>query len=152
MSIGNGFGALLTLLITAVAMAAAGQQLAAGQEEVSRAVERAKAASTAFTQELLKTLLAELKAGGPQRAVAVCSVKAAELARAHSGEGVELRRVTLKTRNPENRPDPFEERQLQAMAAQLEKTGQSKEVTEVFEEGHRLTVRYMRPILWGKCV
>lgn len=119
------------------------------EDAVAKAVERARQAASAFTQELLATLLSEIKAGGPVRALTVCSVKAQELARAYSQDGVTVRRVTLKPRNPANRPDEYEESQLVLLAHRWEKGKNATETADWIQEGSRLMVRYMRPITVG---
>lgn len=120
---------------------------------VELAAGRARQVASSFTQELLATLLAELKAGGPLQALTVCSVRAPELARAHSGEGIRVRRVTLKPRNPQSAPDAFERAHLLAMAERHEKGEGAGEVIETVQDGDRTVLRYLRPIVVGEmCV
>lgn len=117
---------------------------------VEKAAARAREAASAFGQELLATLLSEMKAGGPVKAMVVCSVKAPELARAHSRDGVTVRRVTLKPRNPQNAPDEFERARLVAMLEQHQQGQGAKEVIETVQEGDRTVLRYLRPIVVGE--
>lgn len=114
------------------------------------ALEEARRRATTFTQELLATLMAELKVSGPWSAITVCAIKAAELAKAHSGQDVSVRRVTLQPRNPANRPDAFEEGQLQLMAKKIAAGETVGEVWQWYEGGGKQTLRYLRPIFVGK--
>ncbi len=144
-------GLVVALLWIAGALMA--QEAASGhegtEEAVAKAVDKARQAASAFTQELLATLLSEMRAGGPLRALTVCSVKAQELARAYSQDGVTVRRVTLKPRNPANRPDEVEESQLVLLVHRWEKGKNATETADWIQEGNRLMVRYMRPITVG---
>jgi hypothetical protein len=64
----------------------------------------ALARAQAFQQALKQELMAAMAAGGPVRAVAVCSERAPALAQAASTDGWRLRRVGTKTRNITNSP------------------------------------------------
>ena len=93
---------------------AAGRAAPAATDE---RLERARRAAAALTGDLLKRLTTELGEGGPARAVKVCSEVAPELARAHSRDGLTVRRVSLRTRNAANAPDPWERERLLRMQA-----------------------------------
>lgn len=114
------------------------------------ALEEARRRATAFTQDLLATLMAELKVSGPSSAIKVCALKAAELAKAHSGQYISVRRVTLQPRNPANRPDAFEEEQLRVMAKKAAAGESVGEVWQWLEGTGEKVFRYLRPIFVGK--
>jgi len=72
------------------------------------ALERARQAADALTGELIETLGHELGTSGPVGAVKVCAEMAPQIAASHSVDGVTVRRVTLKVRNPQDTPDDYE--------------------------------------------
>jgi hypothetical protein len=123
--------------------AAAADTVPAGE-----AVDRARAAANALGQELLAKLLAALDSGGPSRAIAYCADSAPALTARHAREGVYLRRVSLRVRNPANRPDSIEERQLRLLDS-LHRVGTLPgEVVRSRRSPDRgPLVEYMRPIV-----
>lgn len=86
------------------------------------AVARARTAANALGKDLQSRLLAALESGGPSRAIAYCADSAQALTARHARAGVYLRRVSLRVRNPANRPDADEERQLRYLDS-LHRTG-----------------------------
>ena len=106
-------------------------------------LERARRAAAALTGNLLKRLTAELGEGGPARAVNVCSEVAPELARAHSRDGATVRRVSLRTRNAANVPDPWERERLVRMQADASCGTKPEEIVETADGALRL----LRPIV-----
>ena len=110
------------------------------------ALQRAEQAADALGAELMETLTAELMDGGPVQALRVCSEVAQGIATAHSHDGVVVRRVSHKVRNPADTPDAYEREVLERFAARLE-NGQSLEASvEVVENDGQRTLRYLRPI------
>jgi hypothetical protein len=112
------------------------------------AVERARTAADALGKELQSRLLAALDSGGPSRALAYCADSAQAVTARHARAGVYVRRVSLRVRNPANRPDAAEERQLRHLDS-LHRAGtfpaelvRSRRVAS----GERV-VEYARPIL-----
>lgn len=78
-------------------------------DENAELTNETRAAMKALGAELKATLQSAMKSEGPIRAIAVCNVKAPELARKISAEkGMEVGRTSLKTRNEMNAPDPWE--------------------------------------------
>lgn len=55
-----------------------------------------------FSKDLKSELLSALNEGGPASAIAVCEVRAPEIATAHSNEFWTIRRVSDRNRNPGN--------------------------------------------------
>ncbi|GAB4116611.1 MAG: DUF3365 domain-containing protein [Acidobacteriota bacterium] len=72
--------------------------------------------ASALMERLGGELQAALREGGPVHAISICSERAlpltAEITQAH--EGVSVKRVTSRYRNPANAPDPMEQLALQA--------------------------------------
>lgn len=127
---------------------ARGGPTAASRKE-DEPLERARRAASALGAELLQRLTRELSAGGPTHAVQVCSEVAPQIAREHSRDGLVVRRVSLKTRNPENAPDPWEREQLARMEAETA-SGARPEETVARTEGE---LRLLRPIfVVGTCL
>lgn len=120
------------------------------EQAVSQAVEKARAQATALTQALLGELLKHMREGGPERAVTVCAAKAQEITKAQQQEGLVVRRVSTRARNPHNRPDAYEQAQLLLMEQRFKADKTAAEVTDWYIEDHTLTVRYLRPIVMGE--
>ncbi len=94
-------------------------------------------------------------AKGPVEAIPVCKEKAPELLREQAAKtGWEMRRVSLKTRNPERgTPDVWEARQLadfNIRAANGEKI-ETLETGEVVTENGKQVYRYIRAIPVATC-
>ncbi len=110
--------------------------------------ERAREAASALGAGLQSRLFAALESGGPELAVTVCADSAQRWSAEHASEGVYLRRVSLRTRNPENRPDAIEERLLHEMDS-LHRAGSlpSEMVRWATDASGQRVVQYARPIL-----
>ncbi|HEX6059609.1 MAG TPA: DUF3365 domain-containing protein [Gemmatimonadaceae bacterium] len=114
----------------------------------AEAVARARAAANGLGQELQAKLFAALDAGGPRRAVAICADSAQAWTARQAKEDVYVRRVSLRVRNPLNRPDADEARELRRLDSLHRAGALPAEVVRVrgTERGERL-VEYVRPIL-----
>lgn len=111
---------------------------------------RARGAADSLTGALLGRLTAVMKKEGPAGAVDVCAVEALPLTAAVAARrGVEMRRVTLKTRNAVNTPDAWETAVLTTFAAQhaAGTLAATTEVIEAVETGQGPAFRYMRPLI-----
>jgi hypothetical protein len=117
------------------------------REIPEEALEKARQAADALTGELVATLGRELGAGGPVGAVEVCSEMAPEIAAAHSGNGVTVRRVTLKVRNPDDTPDEYERGVLLDLEVRHADGSLPKEVAEVVTDDTGSRLRYLRPLV-----
>lgn len=145
--------ALLTaLLLVSGCGGEKGEEAAATDAGVpAEALAKARLAADALTTELKKEWAAAMSEGGPVHAINVCAEVAPEVARTHSVDGVSVRRVAVKARNPNNRPaDPWEEAQIQILSGQLQSGEMPKEYYEVVEaEDGSKAFRYLRPIEVG---
>lgn len=140
---------LAVLLVTAVASCGRQAEDAGSVAPPEWAVERARTAADALTGELAGKLGEELREGGPAAAVAVCSEVAQNIAAEHSREGLSVRRVSLRVRNPADRPDAFERQWLERMEERHRAGEPLSETSEV--AGTEL--RYMRPLfIAGLCL
>ena len=137
---------LLSILILSVGpLLAQVDQMAVPSPEL----DRAKAAAKALSTELMGRLMKEMKEGGPRQAVRVCAEVAPEIARAHSKDGVTVRRVSAKWRNPADEPDAFEVEALARLEAARREGRTSDEVSAWVEKDGRRMLRFVRPISVG---
>ncbi len=119
--------------------------------------EEALAESRRVTKALLGETKAAMKSyleqGGLIKAVRGCSVAAQEIARSYNeSTGYYIRRVSLKYRNPMNRPDRYEEKRLKRFN-KLRKKGMLPddfEDYEIVEEDGGRYLRYMKPLITKK--
>lgn len=126
----------------------------ASQEQIDTATDKARAAADELGRRLKQKLMLELEAGGPVAAIHVCSTVAQEVAAECSREGMTVRRVTLKVRNPADTPTAFERAKLHQFHAQHRENALPREVTVVrrTDRGEPI-LHYMRPIkIGGVCL
>ena len=77
-------------------------------------VPQARSVATSVPPKLLAVLQEEIATGGPEGAIAVCREQAPALARAASEQsGWNVRRVSLRNRNPKAVPDAWERAALE---------------------------------------
>lgn len=135
------------LVVATVSCAGEREQRPAEDGAVEAARERAEESAQALGRELMQRLLAELETAGPVEAVRVCSEVAREIAADHSVDGITVRRVSLKVRNPADAPDDFERAALVELGDLHEQGRLPDDMTKVVatDEGRRL--RYLRPIV-----
>jgi uncharacterized protein DUF3365 len=135
---------LILLCITLAPVAAMAQS-----DDVKTRAENARAAAAEFGKRLIGELQKALAAGGPVAAIEVCNVEAPEIAAQVSTEkGMSVRRTSLKLRQPANKPDAWELRQLQSFE-QRKSAGESAaaiEVGEFVESSGKRQFRYMKAI------
>jgi hypothetical protein len=99
--------------------------------------------------KLLEMLTAEIAKGGPASAIAVCRDKAPQMAKAASEEtGWNIRRVSLRNRNPKAVPDAWERAALEEFdrRAAAGESPATLEKYEIVSEGGQRTYRYMRAL------
>ena len=118
-------------------------------DEEHALVEGRRAASE-LSDTLRGKLVESLKSGGPVEAMKVCSYQAQVIVReVFDRERVEVRRTSLKVRNPKNAPDAYERRILERMEEQARQGELPREVFEAAEAGGKKVYRYARPITVG---
>jgi hypothetical protein len=77
--------------------------------EPSSEVKAARAAIKSLFSQLVGELETAMKAGGPEKAIGVCNVKAPEIAEDINASGnVKVSRVSLNNRNPDNVPSDWQ--------------------------------------------
>ena len=112
-------------------------------------VGEARGVAGSVPPKLLAVLTEEVGKSGPEGAIAVCSVKAPEMAKtASDASGWNIRRVSLKNRNPKAVPDAWERAALEEFDRRAA-AGESPAVLEKFavvKEDGRDVYRYMKAL------
>ena len=125
-------------------------------EPPAAVLDEARALAAKVPANLLAVLSAELERSGPAGAIDVCRVKAPEMARAASAQsGWEVRRASLRNRNPRGVPDAWERSVLERFDAQRAAGADPAklEAWTTVEEGGRTFVRYAKALpTQGLCV
>ncbi len=125
-----------------------GQSRQPQDEAQMEAFRKASEASDALIARLLARLNQEYQAGGAERGVKVCSEIAQKLTQQIGKEyGVQIRRVSLKNRNPRNAPDAWERQILQRWERDFQQKKPLSPVIVQTTEGGKKVYRYMRPIM-----
>lgn len=110
----------------------------------------ARQVASAVPPQLLQVLSEEIARGGPESAIAVCRDKAPELARAASAQtGWNIRRVSLRNRNPKAVPDTWERAALEEFdrrAALGENPTTLEKGEAVVTDAGRPEYRYMKAL------
>ncbi len=109
-----------------------------------------RSAAKGFMTELKGVLVANMKSGGPVKAISVCADTAQELTKNYAEKvKLNLRRVSLKARNPKDKPDEFEKEVL-IKFDEMRLNNELKPETEIFEIDEingKKAIRYMKPIV-----
>ncbi len=140
----------VTVLSAAVAFANPYQS---SEEEVATIIETGKTASGKLLNSLGGNLKKQLKANGPVGAVKFCSENAYELTQQVSdsfGQGVEIKRISLKERNPGNKPEGDEQVILESMQTLQDKGIILPEY--MLERADADTYKFYKPLLINKGV
>lgn len=109
----------------------------------------ARAAIGAFSSALKAELMAAMQAGGPLRAIEVCSARAPAIAESVSiDSGMQLSRVSLRSRNPGNAPSAWQTSVLRNFEQRLAagEAAESLSWQEIAEQGGRREFRLMKAI------
>lgn len=113
----------------------------------SAAVARARAAAASLGGDLMGMLTAALADGGPDAAIAFCADSAQARSARHQAEGVGVRRVGTRVRNPANAPDSVERAVLERFAAALAAgTPPGDTAFVVAGAGGSAELRFLRPV------
>jgi hypothetical protein len=115
---------------------------------VTRRLAEARALADGLQGEIRTLLVAELTKGGAAGAVRVCSQDApARIAAYRERTGADIRRVSLRRRNPANEPDASERQALEAFDRLSVEARPAAEHWELVREGGRETLLYLRPLV-----
>jgi len=132
--------------VTALAL---GLQSALAQAAEPAWVPQAKAVAMSVPPKLLAVLQEEIQRSGPEGAIATCREQAPAMVRAASEQsGWQVRRVSLRNRNPKAVPDDWERAALEDFdrrAAAGEPPARLERAEEVQQDG-RTVQRYLRAL------
>jgi hypothetical protein len=108
----------------------------------------ARKVSNQLAEKVRSLLLQEIEKGGFSSAVRVCSETAQEITRQFNAQtGHDVRRISLKYRNPNNVPDAYEQPKLEEFNTLNQKKELSNEYSEIIEEQGKKYLRYLRPLI-----
>ena len=115
---------------------------------IEQGVREARQISAELAEKVRGLLFQELEKGGVTHAVRVCSELAQQMTQQFTGRtGHNIRRVSLRYRNPKNAPDDYERRKLEQLdLINLEKKLEN-DYFEVVKDQGRETLRYMKPLI-----
>jgi len=140
-------------LLLAMSTVAAASNAAAEPAELKA---EAKQVMMALVKSLSGELKAAMKQGGPGAAIEVCNTKALPITAQVSAEkGWQIGRTSMKLRNPENKPDAWEQKVLQQFAEQAGQGADLKKLafSEVVELDGQKQFRMMKAIpVQEKCL
>lgn len=105
--------------------------------------------ATSMPPKMIDVLKEETRKGGPGNATAVCREKAPVMQKAVSDQsGWEIRRVSLRVRNPKSVPDDWERAVLEEFdrRAAAGESGATMEKSAVVVEGGKSVQRYMKAL------
>lgn len=131
------------VLFSIFSMSATAQPPEQATEEL---VTQARSMVKAFSGSLKQELQAAIQEGGITNGISVCNTVAPEIAAANSNQEWSISRTSLKIRNPDNAPTPWQEMQLQAMNKQPVKNGKPVEVWQVSSASGTPAFQYMSAI------
>ena len=134
-------------LFAAASLAAAVALPAFAQE--GNVLQEVRQTAMSMPPKLLEVLDAEIKKGGHAEAMVVCREKAPAMAKALSeAKGMQIRRVSLKNRNPKAVPDAWERAVLEDFdrRAAAGESPATLEKGEEVSEGGRKSYRYMKAL------
>jgi hypothetical protein len=139
------------ILLIAVVVAGAGVARAQGPEEdprVESALAEARVAAGELTTKLKGLLKEELARGGFDGAIAVCAEVAQESTARYRGTFKnDIRRVSLRRRNPANEPDDYERAVLESFDRLPVDARPKAEHWEVVSEDGTESLRYLKPLV-----
>ena len=117
------------------------------EAQTSNILSQGNQASAALFGELGPKLKAAMKSGGPEKAITVCKEVAQTntLDVSNTFSGLALTRVTLKSRNPENQADDFDQKILHQWENQLAEGKRLPEPIVLLRDDS--TAVYYKPIL-----
>ncbi len=122
----------------------------ADQEALTK---EARSVMKGFGMELKSTLVAAMKSGGPVKALGVCNTKAGPITMKNAQDsGWNIRRTSLKLRNPSNKADAWELAVLNDFEAKKAAGANPKKLehSAIIEKDGKKTFRYMKAIPTGK--
>ncbi len=113
--------------------------------DIDPRLSESRSAVKAFGGQLVKELKHALQEGGPVKAIKVCNIEAPQIGNTLSDENaLQIGRTSLKTRNPNNKPDMWEQAVLEQFEERKQK-GEELAKLEFYQETEE-GFRYMKAI------
>lgn len=125
-----------------------GAAFAQGADE-AKLLEEARTIPAKMVPRLLEVLNEEIDKGGHAQAISVCREKAPQMAKALSEQiGWQIRRVSLKNRNPKAVPDEWEQKVLEDFERRLAAGEKPSGIDHgaIVVEGDKRYYRYMKAL------
>lgn len=113
----------------------------------SAAVAAARAAANTLAGDLMGMLMRVLQERGPQHAIAFCADSAQAVTARHQEQGITVRRVGTRVRNPVNTPDSVERAVLERFAATIASGAAPTDTAFILPGDYGPELRYLRPIV-----
>ena len=126
-----------------------GAALSAPSTDTERRVGTSREAIQVFAATLKGELQAAMEAGGPSNAIDVCTDRAPAIAASVSeAQGMSIARTSLRYRNPDNSPDPWESKVLEEfeMRRAAGEDPMTMDFAETLETAEGPMFRYMKAI------
>jgi hypothetical protein len=117
------------------------------EEPPAEALATAQETAEAFGKQLVAALFRELEGGNPIEAIEVCAVVAQEIAASYATEGITVRRVSRRVRNPADEPDAYERVKLEELQGLHDRGSLPSETAEVVMQSGAKRLRYLKPIV-----
>lgn len=117
-------------------------EITAREATISKAHAKAITVSKQFGKELKATLGAALRDGGAMQGVETCNSAAPAIAAKYSSDFISMGRTALRTRNPANAPDVWQQAVMRKFKQELATGKQPEQLS-----AERLTVLHDRPAL-----
>lgn len=117
------------------------------EQPPEEAVARARMTAEALSTEVVSRLFLELEDGNPVNAIEVCSEAAQELADSYSKDGLLVRRVSRRFRNPADEPDEYEYAKLAALQDLHDRGELPTDTAEVVMMHGTKSLRYLKPLV-----
>ena len=122
--------------------------LIAAEGNQEGALKEARRVADELGDKMRGLLFQELQKGGPVGAVRVCSEVAQEITQEFNRRsGHNARRVSLRYRNPQNRPDEYEQGVLARMETENRRKQLGNEYAGVVKDREGNVLRYLRPLV-----
>tara|TARA_B100000446_G_C10545406_1_gene338330 strand:+ start:2012 stop:2596 length:585 start_codon:yes stop_codon:yes gene_type:complete len=137
-----------TLLLCLTASNSLYSETSARADNTSQHLQEARTQTQAFGKQLKQVLKSNVQQHGFEQAISACNLQAPAIATSLSENQWQVRRTSLRLRNPDNAADEWEKRNLLKFEQRLAQ-GEPAHSLEILETDNG-TVRYMKAIPTGK--
>ena len=142
---------LNTIIVTSLTLIST-DNVFASTIDIKTEIKEAKTISKIFVTSLKAELKKAMVSGGPIKAIEVCNTKAIpitqKIAKSHN---IQLSRVSLKNRNPDNKPNDWQQSILKSFDSRAAKRENIKTImfSEIAEHNGKKQFRFMKAIPTG---